>query len=196
MNENVKKFLELTGIYGAIISAIAYLVITWVIVQGFESSIDRDKQIMFAILGAVIGLIISFSLRGQGVTFAKKEPKSVKVMQQYHEIVNKTKTIKQLKTIKYHLFVATIKDVVIKGVSIGTSTYFLLYIFMEGNGDFGLFLLAISNISMFVGFGLRAMAKIYDVYIDEHIPAIEERIIKLKVQSGTVHSNEVEHGNL
>ena len=180
MNDNVKHFLLYTGIIGSIISAIAYLVTTYVIVVGFESAVDMEKQILFAILGSLTGLIISFSLRSQGITFARKEPNSQAVMLEYRQLINKKKSIKQLHTIKYFIIVSTIKDFFMKGLSIAISTWFVMYIFMDGNGDFSLFALAISNLLMFTGFGLVALSKGYDKYVEEHIPVIQTIIKRLK----------------
>lgn len=180
MTDKIKKFLLYTGVMGSVISAIAYLIVTWVIVMGFESSVDMEKQILFAILGSLTGLMITFFLRNQGITFAKKEETSKQVMEEYYKLINKKKKLKQLHTIKHFMVWSTIKDVFSKGLSIATSTWFVLYIFMEGSGDFGLFLLAISNIFMFAGFGFVALSKSYDKYMDEHIPVIKAIIEKLK----------------
>jgi len=180
MNDTVKNFLLYTGILGSIISSIAYLIVTYVIVVGFESAVDQEKQILFAVLGALVGLMITSALRGQGITFAKKEDESQEVMKEYHELINKTKDIKKLRTIKHFVIVSTIKDVITKGVSIGITTWFVMYIFMEGNGDFSLFALTLSNILMFSGFGLVALSKAYDKYIEEHIPVIKSIIARLK----------------
>ena len=78
MNDKIKKIMLYTGIFGSVISAIAYLIITYVIVIGFASAVDQQKQILFAILGSSIGLIITFLLRTQGISFAEKEPESIK----------------------------------------------------------------------------------------------------------------------
>ena len=154
-----------------------------------------EKQILFSVLGAFTGLMITFFLRGQGVSFAKKEETSQKVMKEYYEKMNKKKTIKQLHTIKHYLIVQTISDVIFKGVSVALSTYFLLYIFMEGNGDMSLVFLAIANILMFACFGLVALSKAYDKYLDEHIPAIREIITKLD-QARSIAQKEKEHANI
>ena len=180
MNKNVKTFLVYTGILGASISALAYLVITWVIVVGFTSAVDTQKQILFAVLGSFIGLMITGLLRGQGITFARKEEESQEVMKEYHVLINKTKTLKQMHTIKHYIVIQTIKDFFIKGITFAVTTFFILYIFMDGNGDFGLFLLAIANLLMFTGFGLVALSKGYDRYLEEHIPVIKQIIVKLK----------------
>ena len=186
MNDKLKKILNYTGIFASIISAIAYLVITYVIVIGFESAVDMQKQILFSILGSFIGLMITFFLRNQGITFAQKEETSQKVMKEYFELINKNKPMKKLHTIKHFMVWSTIKDIFSKGISIAGTTYLVLYIFMEGNGDFSLFLLAVSNICMFAGFGFLAISKAYDKYMDEHIPVMKAIIIKLKEKTGQV----------
>lgn len=195
MNDKVKKFLEYTGIAGSIISALAYIIATLVIVWGFETRLEMEKQILFSCLGAFTGLMITFFLRGQGMSFAKKEETSQKVMKEYYEKMNKKKTIKQLHTIKHYLIVQTILDVIFKGVSVALSTYFLLYIFMEGNGDMSLVFLAVANILMFACFGLVALSKAYDKYLDEHIPAIKEIILKLD-QARSIAQKEKENANI
>jgi len=189
MNDKIKKIMLYTGIFGSVISAIAYLIITYVIVIGFASAVDQQKQILFAILGSSIGLIITFLLRTQGISFAEKEPESIKTMQKYHKLMNKRKSIKKLHTIKYFMKWATIKDIFTKGVSIAGSTFLIMYIFMEGNGDFGLFGLAVSNIMMFTGFGFIALSKAYDKYIDEHIPVIKAIIEKMEEVEDFKHSD-------
>ena len=175
LNEKIKAYLLYSGFVAAIISVIAYMVITVVMITGFESNLQAQNQILFAVLGACTGLIITFSLRGQGIAFAKREEESQKVMKAYYEALNKRKKEKQLHDINHYLVVQTIKDILIKGVSVGVSTYFVLYIFMQGNGDWSLIGLALSNLLMFSGFGLVALSKTYDKYIEEHLPVVRER---------------------
>jgi hypothetical protein len=175
LNEKIKEWLLFSGFAAAIISVIAYIIMTIVMINGFESNLQPQNQLLFAILGACTGLIITFSLRGQGIAFAKREEESIKVMKAYHTALNKRKKEKQLRDINHYLVWATIKDIVIKGVSVGVSTYFILYIFMQGNGDWSLIGLALANLFMFSGFGLVALSKTYDKYIEEHIPVIKER---------------------
>jgi hypothetical protein len=179
LNERIKEYLLYSGFAASVISIVAYLIITIVMINGFESNLKPQNQILFAVLGACTGLIITFSLRGQGIAFAKREEESQKVMKEYHEALNKRKKEKELKDISHYLFWATIKDIIIKGISVGVSTYFVLYIFMQGNGDWSLIGLALANLFMFSGFGLVALSKTYDKYIEEHIPVIRERTKKI-----------------
>jgi hypothetical protein len=197
MNDKIKNFLIYTGIIGSAISAVAYLIVTYVIVVGFESAVDQEKQILFATLGALVGLIITSALRSQGITFASKEEESMEVMKEYYELINRKKTIKQLHTIKYFVIVSTIKDVITKGITIGVSTWFIMYIFMEGNGDFSLFALTVSNIFMFAGFGLVALSKSYDKYNNEHIPVIKSIIERLKTDElASIQAKEQNNANI
>ena len=100
--------------------------------------------------------------------------------------INKKKTIKQLHTIKHYLVIQTIIDVLSKGVTMAVSTYFVLYIFMEGSGDYALIL--VSNIMFTCG-----CPKAHDKYLDEHISAIKEIIIKLdQARSIALKENEDE----
>lgn len=186
IEEKIKNILLYVGTAAAIIAGIAYVGVTYVIVEGFESAFDRDKQILFAALGAGFGLVVTMLLRSQGVALAKRTEMSQQVMKQYYTVLNKRKSIKKLRTIKFYMVINTIKDIITKAITIGITTYLVIYIFAEGNGDYSLFTLALSNICMFAGFGLIALAKTYDFYIEEHIPAIEEITRKLKDQEGSI----------
>ena len=180
LNENLKNLLLYIGFIGAGISAIAYLIITIVMIKGVSTDISLENQILFSVLGAVVGLLISFLLRNQGIVYAKQNEEAQKVMREYRNELYKTKSYKKLRTISYYIFWATIRDIFIKGLTIALSTWFVLYIFIEGSGEWGLLGLAIANILMFVGFGLVGLATIYDKYLEEHIPIIKEKISKLK----------------
>ena len=179
LNDRIKEYLLYAGFAAAVISVLAYMVITVVMIVGFESDLEAQNQILFAVLGACVGLVITFSLRGQGIAFAKREQESQDVMKEYHAALNKRKKEKELKDITHYVFWATIKDIIIKGITVGVSTYYVLYIFMQGNGDWSLIGLALSNLLMFSGFGLVALSKTYDKYIEEHIPVIRERTKKI-----------------
>lgn len=197
MSDKIKNFLVYTGLMASIISAIAYLIVTYVLVVGFSTQLELQKQILFAVLGASTGLMITFFLRSQGVAFAKREDESKKIMAEYYEAINKKKTVKQLHTITYFMIWSTIKDIFSKGMSIALTTSFLMYIFMEGNGNFALFGLAVANIFMFAGFGMMALSKAYDKYLEEHIPVIKAIIFKIKSeQAGSIQPKEQENANI
>jgi hypothetical protein len=193
LNQRIKEWLLYVGFASSIISVIAYIIATVVMIVGFESNLELQNRLLFAFLGAGVGLIITFSLRSQGIAFAKLEDESVEVMKAYREALNKQKKEKDLKDITYYMIVATIKDVIIKGLLIIITTTLIIDIFSKGNGDWSLIWLALANLMMFTGFGLVALSKTYDKYIEEHIPVIRERTKKILELGYTINeSNKIE----
>jgi len=179
LNDKIKEWLLYVGFASALISILGYIAITVVMIKGFSSAFELKNQILFSLVGAGIGLIITFALRYQGIAFAKSEDESKVVMKKYYEAMNKNKEEKELKDINYYLIRATIIDVVIKGFIFIIITTLVIDLFSKGNGDWSLIWLMLFNILMFTGFGLMAIAKSYDHYIEQHIPVIKERTIKL-----------------
>ena len=196
MTNKVKSILLYTGSIGAIISAIAYIIITVVLVMGFSTQMDMNKQILFSIIGAVDGLLITMLLRSQGIALAKNEDEPKKVMAEYYQIINKTKKSKKLHTITYYYVKDFIIDIFTKAGIIALTTSLMLYIFMDGSGDYGLIGLAISNILMFACFGIIALSKFYALYLEQHIPVIKERIIRIKDELASVQAKEEKNANL
>ena len=196
MTNKVKNILLYTGSIGAIISAVAYIIITVVLVLGFETQMEMDKQILFSVIGAVDGLLITLMLRSQGIALAKNEDESKKVMAEYYQVINKTKKSKKLHTINYYYIKDFIIDIFVKAGVIALTTSLMLYIFMDGSGDYGLIGLAISNILMFACFGIIALSKFYSLYIEQHIPVIKERIIRIKDELASVQAKEKVNADL
>ena len=174
MTSKIKSLLLWVGTAGAIISAVAYIATILVLVVGFEKQMELNQIITIAVLGAVAGLSITVMLRSQGVAFAKAEPGSKEIMKEYYKSINRHKKRKSLHTIKWHVTWSTIKDIVFKASSVAASTFFAIYIFIDGSGDFGLLGLAAANLSMFTCFGILSMSKAYDYYLEEHLEAIKE----------------------
>ena len=176
----IKEMLLYVGFFFALIGGFSYIIVTWVLIKGFNASLELDNQILFSVISALIGLSISFALRNQGIALAKKESESIAVMKDYYETLNKTKSMKQLHTITYYLIRATIIDILIKGVITALSMWFMLSIFIGGDDNYGLVGLALANLLLFTGFGLIALSGAYDRYIDNHIPVIAQRTKILK----------------
>ena len=179
-SEELKYWLLYVGFATAIISAIAYIIIVFVIITGFDSDYQLQSRIYFSLFSSAVGLIMSFALRSQGITFAQKENDSIEIMTEYRQLLNKKKKDKKLHDITYYMVKSTITDIIFKGLTIAGSLVGLIYFFSQGNGDWALMGLAASNILMFIGFGLIALSKAYDHYIDQHIPVIKQRIERLK----------------
>ena len=182
-NDELKYMLLYVGFAGAIISAIAYLIITLVLITGFKSQLQLQQQLYFSIFSSAIGLVISFLLRSQGRAFAEKEEHSIQVNQEYEKLLNKTSKAKKNKSFTNYMLKRTFWDIVGKGISITGSMFGLIYMFSQGNADWSLMGLALSNILMFTSFGLISLSKAYDYYLDKHIPYLQELIDRMKEKS-------------
>ena len=183
LNETIKSLLIYVGFAAAGISAIAYIIITFVMVKGFTTDLQLSNQITFAVIGAIVGVSITISLIMQGVEFAKRDDKAQAIMQAYYKVLNKQKKEEELHTIDHYIKWAIIKTVIIKGFTVAITSFFVLYIFIEGNGNWSLLGLAFANIFMFIGFGLVGLSNAYDFYLKQHIIVIEELTKKLEKKS-------------
>jgi len=100
MNKKLEDLLLYVGSVGALVSALAYIVVISVLVVGIESRMDLDQLLLVSIIGAVAGVLIVGMLRSQGKMFAEKEDNSKMVMKAYYTAINKDKPIKKLHTIR------------------------------------------------------------------------------------------------
>ncbi len=200
MNDTLKKFMLWTASIGAALTAVFYLLAIIILVNGIENSLSQEKQLLYSLIGALTGMIMIYLLREQGISLAADELESKKIMSAYYKALNKTKNLKQLKTIGYYRVLWLIRDVFTKGLTVMASTMGIIYVFIEGNGDLGLILLATANLFLFTTFGIIGLSKAYDKYINEHLPAILERTQKLIDQVGSVQpereTNEMEQCEL
>lgn len=186
MNEKVSNILLWTGAIGAGISGIAYIIIMTVLVVGIESSMAQEQLLLVSILNAIAGLLITFMLRGQGVALASNSNENKKIMDEYRTILNKTKPVQKLRTITWFVGWKSLLDIFTKALTVAISTYAMIFIFMEGNGDISLVFLAIANVFLFISFGILALRGAYNFYNNDHISAIKSRIQILKDQVGSV----------
>lgn len=169
--EKIKPFLTYVGAIGAVFSGIMYILATIVLIMGFQAK-TFTQAIVFAIVSAVLGLIIMFFLRYQGLSFAKAIPENQEVLNKYNNKQAKTKH----HTLKYFWIKNTIIDVLIKGCTVALSTAGIIYIVIEGSQDFKLILLAIANLILFACLGLIALASAYDFYNEQWVPYMNEQI--------------------
>ena len=169
--EKIKPFLTYVGAIGAVFSGIMYILATIVLIMGFQAK-TFTQAIVFAVVSAILGLIIMFFLRYQGLSFAKAIPENQEVLNKYNNKQAKTKH----HTLKYFWIKNTLIDVLIKGCTVALSTAGIIYIVIEGSQDFKLILLAIANLILFACLGLIALANAYDFYNEQWVPYMNEQI--------------------
>ena len=169
--DKINNILTWMGAVVAGISIVVYVAVVVILVEGFEQVHETSNLTIFSIIGAADGLLVSNSLRLQGVALAKNLPESREIIKR---LAVETKV--KHRSITWHLIWSFIQDVFTKGVTIGFSTYFMVSIVIEGLKDDKYILLALANIFLFVGFGLIALARAFDFYLEHHIPLLKQKL--------------------
>lgn len=175
----INNIINWLGTIIASTAAVAYLVIIYILINGFTKSIENEKLFIFLLLGAIDGALISGALRFQGVTFAKAEEKNVKQLQEYTELRGKSKSVK-LYPIWVMYLRSSMVDIIFKSGSLFATMYFTVSIMIEGVQDQKYFVLGIVNVIMFAGLGLMGLSKGYNYYQEQQVPYIQQKIDKLK----------------
>ena len=147
--KHIKSTLTYIGSIGAILMVIAYIVIVLIMIFGFKSGKTIKQSLIFASVNAIVGLLIMQFLKVQGVDFAKQIPENKEITDKYYTTDTKDKKFKSMKSFWIS---SIIKDVIIKGLSIITTSVGLIYIVIEGSQDYNLLLLALTNLVMFICF--------------------------------------------
>jgi len=172
--EKILPVLNYVGIIGAVIMAIAYIVIVFVLIKGFQVE-ELLQTTIFACVNAGVGFIIMQFLKIQGVSFAKMLPENQDVIKRYYK--TKTKD-KKLHSMKYFWTTTVIKDILVKCATLGATSIGLVYIVIQGSNDYNLLLLAVVNLLMFVCFGFVSLVNAYDFFNNRHIPYMNEMLAR------------------
>lgn len=180
--ERIKDILTYTGIALAVIAGIAYLIIIYILVFGFNIHYNREQLVAFLLLGGAVGVLINIAMRIQGIDFAKLTPTAKQVMEELTKLSGISDDVKIRPM--WVMFVTTIlKDIIVKGGTIGLSLYFVIDIAYQGLGEEKYFYLAFANLLLYFGLGLLSMSKAYDYYLESHIPYMKQKIKKLELNN-------------
>lgn len=168
----IKPMLQYVGVIGASLMSIMYIVVVVILIVGFKAQ-SLQNTLIFAIVNALVGLIIMQFLKVQGVSFAKNLPENADILKKYYSCHTKDK---KLHSIKYYWITSLIKDIILKGLSVILTTTGLIYIVIVGSNDYILLLLAVVNLVLFISFGLLALNSAYEFFNNRHIPYIQDMI--------------------
>ena len=180
--EKIKPVLGYVGLIGAVIMAIAYIIIVLVLIWGFKVE-ELLQTTVFACVNAAVGFVIMQFLKVQGVSFAKMLPENQEIINKYY--LTKTKD-KKLRSINYFWTTTVIKDILIKCVTLGATTVGLIYIVIVGSNDYNLLLLALVNLLMFICFGFLSLVNAYDFFNQRHVPYMIDQLEKAKINEETI----------
>lgn len=173
----VKPILKYVGTIGAVLMSIAYIGIVLLLVFGFAASASLAQSFTFAAVNAVMGLVIMQFLKVQGIDLAKELEINKETLKEYYG--TKTKD-KKFRSIKYYWIVSLITDIIVKGLTLASTTLGIIYIVIIGTQNYAWLILALVNLIMFACFGLLALVKAYDFFNENHIPYIRERLNEIK----------------
>lgn len=188
----IKPVLLWMGTIVASVMAIAYMIVVFVLIEGFKAESLLNTTI-FSIITAVVGFCIMQMLKIQGQSFAANLEENLKISKQYNQ--TKTKD-KKAKSMKYYWITSCLQDIIVKCLTLGLMSVGMVYIMIEGSKDYNLLMLAVVNLIMFAGFGLIALVKTYDFYNDSYVPYMLERIEETKKeQQQNVVTTEIECNN-
>lgn len=181
--KKIKPLLQYVGAIGAAIMSIMYIIVIVVLIVGFETH-DLKNTTVFSLINAVVGLIIMQFLKIQGISFAKNLPENQTLIKEYYGTLTADK---KLKSIKSFMLWSTIKDIAIKGAGLIISSIGIIYIVIQGTGDYTLLLLAVVNLLMFISFGILSMNAAYEFYNNYHVPYMKEQLKnKNKISKGDI----------
>lgn len=170
----VKPILLYVGTIGAVLSAIAYIIIIITMIFGLTVDASIQDTLMFACVNAVIGFVIMQFLKIQGISFAKNLPANQEINQKWREL-NPPKD-KKKHSLKYFWVSSVVKDMVTRVLLIVLTTVCIIYLVIRGTHDYTYLLLMVVNLLMFACFGLISLVNAHDFYIEQHIPYLEEQI--------------------
>lgn len=163
----------------AAVAAIVYVSIVYVLVKGFEQSLEQNKLLLFVALGASFGVFIVFSLRIQGIELARNEDISKLKLEEYNQFRVKEKKVK-IRSIYWYITWKTIADIFTKGLTTAFFVYFSITVIIEGIHDEKYIALALANVVFFIGMGLTQLAAGYRKYMSDHLVYLDKEINKMK----------------
>ena len=191
MNKNtfetkIKPVLSYVGAIGAGLMCIAYIIVVFVLIQGFQATVIFNT-LLFASVNAIVGFIIMQFLKVQGVSFAKLIPENDKLIKEYYN--TKTKD-KKPHSMQFYWTISIIKDIFTKCLSVAITSAGLIYIVIQGSNDWNLLLLAIVNLIMFICFGFLALVNAYEFFNNKFVPYMEEKISETKIKKDVAMAKE------
>lgn len=184
MNETYKNkiapILNYVGAIGAAITSVMYIIIVLVMIIGMKAR-DIASVAEFAVVNAAVGLVILQFLKVQGESFAKNSEENKAIVEKYYN--TKTKD-KKLHSMQYFWITSVIKDIASKVLTVSITSIGITIIAIEGMKDYTYLMLAISNLFMFISFGLLGMNKSYTYFNNMHVPYMKEKIKEAEEQNG------------
>lgn len=170
-HEALLKLLNNIGIVGAVLAAVADIVFVIIMVVGVDIKANLTSVIIFAVINALVGILINFLLRYQGKKYAEIE--NDELCKKFYN-----KKVKEKKYISMGIWMTlhTIKDFIIKGCTTAFSIFGIVYISIQGSKNPIQILMTFATLILFACFGLMSMNSAYVRFYNIQVPYMKLQI--------------------
>lgn len=169
--EALLKLLNNIGVFGAILAAVADIVFVIIMVLGVNVDAEMSAIIIFAVVNALIGVLINILLRYQGMKYAQVENQDLCT-----RFYNKRAKEKKYMSMGVWLGIQTGVDILIKGGTTTFSIFGIVYISITGSKNPIQILMTIATLILFACFGLMGMNSAYERFYNIQVPYMKARL--------------------
>lgn len=170
--KKIKPLLQFVGAFGAGILSVLYMIVISILIVGLKAH-TWDQILMFALINAVFGVLITVFLREQGRLFARNIPENDAVVREYYQLQQRQKKYKSLKS---YIITSTATDIIGRAGGVALGTLGVMWVVIQGTQDWMMGILAIVNLFLFICLGLLALASMYDFYNTQWVPRMKYEI--------------------
>lgn len=170
-HEALLKLLNNIGIVGAVLAAVADIVFVIIMVVGVDIKANLTSVILFAVINALVGILINFLLRYQGKKYAETENDEL-CKKFYNKKIKEKRYISMGTWMTLH----TIKDFIIKGCTTAFSIFGIVYISIQGSKNPIQILMTFATLILFACFGLMSMNSAYVRFYNIQVPYMKLQI--------------------
>lgn len=189
MNRKIKSALKWAGGIFAIIGSLFYLTLTVLLVVGFQTSMDTTQRWWFLVLSSITGILITMALTTQGAQLSASEEKNSKIISEYFALRFEIRQRAEwTNSMWFYMSKTFITNIFTKVLSVAASLWLVLDI--VGSGEIILVVMALSNIIMYLGFGLVGLNKAYEFHNTNYMEFLKSKIKRLKLNAASVGTSQ------
>ena len=177
--DKISKIIKIVGSVIVATSAIANLIVAYILIKGFKTEVSSEKLLVFLLVNAVFGIMMIIGGMIQGKDLSKSRADVEKVLKDYSDFISSDKETK-LRSYTFHFWIEVIKNIFTKTLAITISMFFAIKIIIDGLQDDKYFILAITNVILYLGLAFLSLAKSYDYYKDKHIPYLRQKMKRME----------------
>lgn len=170
-HELLLKLLNNIGVVGAILASVADVIFVIIMVLGIKVDAELSAIVIFAIVNALIGILINVLLRYQGQKYAELENEDL--CTKYYQKRIKEKKYMSMGT---WMILKVVQDFAVKGSATAFSIFGIVYISITGSKNPIQILITMVTLVLFACFGLIGMNSAYTRFYNIQVPYMENHI--------------------